>query len=168
MLGLQELGPALRAARYYRPSQLVAFGLDQAARRLERLAPRAPPWLSERGVVGKSVDRRFLESWGAKAGCSKLAPPWNPERHGDPRMGTYCFDGIERSQWGTSEWDASGLPELWRYQLDYFDGPAAGFATHGMEPWADWLTARLSSHWETQQVGRGVAWKPYPLAVRLL
>jgi len=168
VLELQELGPALRAARYYRPSQLVAFGIDQAARRLERLAPRGPHWLSERGVGGKSVDRVFLAAWGAQNTCSKLAPLWCPERHGDPRLGVYRFDGLERSGWGVGDWDASGLPELWRYQLHYFDTPAAGIAMHGIAPWAGWLTARLSSHWETQQVGRGVAWKPYPLAVRLL
>jgi uncharacterized heparinase superfamily protein len=59
------------------------------------------------------------------------------------------------------------LPELWRYQLHYFDVPAAGVAAQGIGPWADWLSARLASHWWNQRWGHGVAWRPYPLAVRL-
>jgi len=167
VLALQELGPAFRAARHYRPGQLFAFGVDQAARSVERWSPFGLHRLGEGLLSGRSVDRTFLRRWGLQESCAALAPRWQPDSHGDPRDGVTRFDGLERTGWGLDDWGDSELPELWLYQLHYFDVPAAGVAAQGIGPWADWLTARLESHWATQRAGRGVAWKPYPVAVRL-
>ncbi|MEE2829007.1 MAG: alginate lyase family protein [Myxococcota bacterium] len=113
------------------------------------------------------ADRQFLSSWGRLPALRSLTPPWRPERHGDPRRGENCFQGLAHSLAGLDDWDDSSLPELWRYHLHYFDVPAAGVITQGLESWAAWLAARLRSHWACWRPGRGVAWKPYPVAVRL-
>ena len=171
MLSLAELGPAFRAAQHYRPGQLLAFGVDQAARRFERWSPVGLERLGSGLLAGRSVDLSFLQAWGRLSSCAALAPRWRPDAHGDPRTGVTRFVGVERTGWGVGDWGqgppGSTLSELWLYNLHYFDVPAAGVAAQGIGPWEEWLTGRLASHWASQRAGRGVAWKPYPVAVRL-
>lgn len=171
MLSLEEIGPAFRAAQYYRPGQLLAFGVDQAVRRVERWSPVGLERLGGGLLASRSVDLSFLQAWGRRESCAALAPRWLPDVHGDPRTGVSRFVGVERTGWGVDDWGhgprGSTLSELWLYNLHYFDVPAAGVAAQGLGPWAGWLTGRLASHWASHRAGRGVAWKPYPVAVRL-
>lgn len=167
MLQPGELGLAWRAARHYRPHQLVAFGFDRAARRFESYCPLSLHKLGAAALAGRDADQAFLAAWGSAPEARLLAPRWRPDLHGDPRTSVHRFLGLERQLAGPLDWDEPDQPELWRYMLHYMDVPAAGLAAQGSGPWAGWWAERLAAHWERWRPGRGVAWKPYPLAVRL-
>lgn len=168
MLRLDELGPALRAARHYRPGQLFAFGADQALRQIERLSPFGLHQLPARAGLGRPTpDIDLLAAWGSAPWFRQTSPPWRPLEHGNPYLGSYKFCGLRRDGLEPEARCPEDVPALWSYKFHYFDVIAAGVIAEGPEVWADWLKRKLQAHWANERPGRGVAWHPYPLARRL-
>ncbi len=119
--------------------------LESIWERPERFAERpAPTWPGVR--------------WSPRAG---LLPPSSASPSGQLREGWLEFVGLPRQLGWPPDWQAPGLPALWRYHLHYFEylwsldfADARGAAL-------DWIRRHALQH------GR-VGWDPYPLSLRLL
>jgi uncharacterized heparinase superfamily protein len=96
--------------------------------------------------------------WSPRTGLLPPLPGSSPERL---RAGRFEFQGLPRQLGWPPEWEAPGLPALWRYQLHYFD-----------DLWSlDFADARdLASDWMRRHpLRRGaVGWDAYPISLRLL
>jgi uncharacterized heparinase superfamily protein len=110
-----------------------------------RFAERAPPaWPGLR--------------WSPRAGLLPLESESPPERL---RAGCFAFQGRSEPLGWPPDWEAPGLPALWRYHLHYFE-----------YVWSlEWAEAReLALDWiRRHELRRGrVGWDAYPISLRLV
>ncbi|MBI3652594.1 MAG: alginate lyase family protein [Acidobacteria bacterium] len=83
---------------------------------------------------------------------------WN--RREDLRQGIFGFlNRVERLGWPV-DWRASHLPRLWQYHLHYFNYLYLLNAAEQIDLCVQWQRAH--------PVGKGVAWHPYPTALRII
>lgn len=75
----------------------------------------------------------------------------------------FCFLNVEATL-GEVGWDAVSMPELWRYNLHYFDDLVA----HESVKRKDWHTSLLCDWIKNNVPGEGVGWEPYPTSLRIV
>jgi uncharacterized heparinase superfamily protein len=72
----------------------------------------------------------------------------------------------DQADWDRADWDQAGAPQLWRFHLHYWDW-AWALPAGPDRAQARALFATLWRSWRgTVSTGRGVAWLPYPAALR--
>lgn len=129
----------MRTARYLRRPQIVGRLLNPVRRRVTSVF--LPKWSGEPSVHDKTFED-------AEAVGDSSATP------------VFSFSGTRQSLAIPVDWVASNRPQLWRYNLHYFDylpdlsPPSQRALCH------DWIKAN--------PVGRGVGWDPYPLSKRIV
>ena len=118
----------------------------------------APLWEDPEGFA-----RRVAPGWPGVAWTPRvgLLAPTPESRVPSPREGVFeLLNRRERLGW-PPDWEAPGLPALWRYHLHYFEFLGS----------LDWPEAReLTLDWIARHpLGRGrVGWDAYPTSLRLL
>ena len=132
--------------------------------------------LRARQIAGQ-LQRRIAPLWERPEAFARRTPPAWPGVAWTPRVGLLpptpgttaarpaegCFELLgrrERLGW-PPDWDAPGLPALWRYHLHYFEPLAALDFAEARELASDWIRRHDLRH------GR-VGWDPYPTSLRLL
>jgi uncharacterized heparinase superfamily protein len=124
----------------------------QLRRRLE------PLWEDPARFAGRAAPAWPGIRWRPRAG---LLPPVCESPAERLRAGRFEFQGREAALGWPPDWEAPGLPALWRYHLHYFE-----FL------WAlEWPEAReLALDWIARHpLARGrVGWDAYPISLRLL
>lgn len=166
MLLRNRLAVRLRTGRHYRPTQLLAYGLDRALRVAEASATFDPRELTRLARGPAEPARGALAAWGTRPEATALAPPWRPQEHGDPRRSEWRFQEVSATFEGLVDWASWDKPKLWRFHLHYLDTPAALAAALPDDDWQPWLAELLDDHWRRCRPGRGDSWQAFPLAIR--
>lgn len=129
---------------------------------------RTVRWLKVRQIVGRvrfRLQRPMLDLRPAPA-RRPAAGTWQLPARREASMqgaGAMHFLGVTRDldRWG---WDSPELPLLWRYNQHYFDDLNA----QGAPARLDWHRSLLRRWLAENPPGRGTAWAPYPLSLRLV
>jgi hypothetical protein len=140
--------------RYLEPEQVR----HQLGRRLRAALPAAPPAVAP-------DELRTSPGWG-----------WSVARcHADPDPGTldgrFRFWGREHRLELGSEWLGPGEGKSWNYMIHYFDHAAslaAAARTQADTALRDRVCAHLAQWIEVHPPGAGLAWEPYPTALRIV
>jgi uncharacterized heparinase superfamily protein len=160
-------GARLRSGLHYRPTQLIAWGLDRLARVGEKACPVPLHVVAAKAPGPRGPDRGVLADWGERDEVTALAPAWRPGLHGDPRNGRWQFQEQEALFDDTVDWRSEQRSLLWQFHLHYLDTPAALAASEPGGDWQPWLAELLDDHWRSCKPGQSVGWMPFPVAVRL-
>lgn len=117
----------------------------------------APLWEDARGFARRRPPAWPGVAWSPRAG---LLPPVCEASPEALRGGDFAFQGRAARLGWPPDWEAPGLPALWRYHLHYFE-----------YAWSlDWSEARdLALDWIARHpLARGsVGWSPYPTSLRV-
>ena len=168
---IAHLGRLSRSVRHLRPGQIGQRARLRAQRTaLDHSVPLAGWWLlrGPRLAAGTGWPRGFTpldaRLWcggqDGKAlragelrliGCSRvIAPP----------------DDAGIADWAGADWEAADAPLLWRFHLYYWDWAWALAGEHQGSDAQAVFTAIWKSWHAALVPGRGVAWRPYPAALR--
>jgi uncharacterized heparinase superfamily protein len=146
--GESSLGRLFHTVRQLRARQIAG----QLRRRV------APLWEDAAGFAGRAAPAWPGVEWHPRAG---LLPPMCESTREGLRAGRFVFQAQESALGWPPDWEAPGLPALWRYHLHYFE-----FLWR-----LDWPEAReLVLDWIARHpLARGsVGWDSYPISLRAL
>jgi uncharacterized heparinase superfamily protein len=118
----------------------------------------APLWENPERSAGQAPPAWPGVAWHPRAG---LLPPACESSREQLLGGRFEFQGRESSLGWPPDWEAPGLPALWRYHLHYFEFLWSLDWSEGRELALDWIARH--------PLARGrVGWDSYPISLRLL
>jgi uncharacterized heparinase superfamily protein len=148
-----------RTVARLRPAQVLHRLRLRSARRLIAAAPRVFELVLRRPT-------RRITGW-PRAFQAVDAPLWAADDAAAMSQGRFRFLNVEREIGLPFDWKQPGADQLWRFNLHYFEW-AWAFAKHDDQEWASKRFLEMWRSWAASApLGRGDAWSPYVVSVRV-